>query len=197
MLSPNEKIEKLKLLRTECYGCTLCPLHLNKTTRAPGRKPCVFGAGKATANVVFVGQNPGLTEMQQGRPFVGASGRVLDKALETVGIDRKLVYITNGVLCYTIDNSLPKDESVEQCRGYLISQLDIISPKAVVVLGKSAARSFNFGEQFSVGLCKTNKSWKTPLHDNVFFTVHPAYTIYSKPGMEILLESLRFVKDLV
>ena len=147
--------------------------------------------------MVFVGQNPGLTEVQQGRPFVGASGRVLDQAFEKIGIERRAVYITNSVLCYTIDNGLPTDGSIESCRGYLGSQLDIINPAAVVVLGKSAARSFNFAEQFSVSMCKANKAWKTPLHENVFFTVHPAYTIYSKQGFEILLDSLRSIKDLV
>jgi len=197
LLSPNEKAERLKTLRAECYNCTLCPLSSNKPPLQTPKPPYVFSAGKVASKVIFVGQNPGLTEVQQGRPFVGASGRVLDKAFEEAGIDRKLVYITNGVLCYTMSNSLPPDESVLACRTYLEKQIEIMQPTAIVVMGKSAARSFGFGDQFSVSMCRANRSWPTALHDRVYFTVHPAYTIYSKNGFETLVDTFKQVRDLL
>jgi DNA polymerase len=196
-LSPSEKAERLKRLRTICYSCTSCSLCHNRPPVAQDKKPYVFGAGKVGAKVVFVGQNPGLTEVEIGRPFVGASGRVLDLAFKETNIDRRMVYITNGVLCYTMDNAVPPNESVESCRQYLEKQLDIIRPDAVVVMGKSAARSFGFGDQFSVSMCRANRPWKTELHSNVYFTVHPAYTIYSKGGFDLLTQTFNSVKDLI
>ena len=197
LLSPNLKISSLRSLREECYDCTRCVLCRSVPPLVPPKKPYVFGAGKVTARVVLVGQNPGLNEVLQGRPFIGASGRSLDAALSEAQVDRKKLYITNGVLCYSNDNTLPPDESVESCKYFLRAQLDIIAPDAVVVMGKSAARSFGFGDRFSVNMCKTVKPWKTEVHDNVYFTVHPAYTIYSKGGFEVLVNTLKGIKDLV
>lgn len=191
-------MERLKALRAECYSCSRCSLCNNIPPIASGdKKPYVFGAGKVGARLMLVGQNPGLNEVQQGRPFVGASGRILDLALSEAEINRKSLYITNGVLCYTVDNGLPPDESVEACKYYLRNQIDIINPDVVVVMGKSASRSFGYGDAFSVSMCKTLKECNTELHPNVYFTVHPAYAIYSKNGFEILVNTLKEVKHLI
>jgi DNA polymerase len=197
-MTPEQKLNSLKALRAECYSCKRCGLSENiPPLTTPSPRPYVFASGKISSKIMLVGQNPGLTEVKEGRPFVGKSGQQLSAALDLAGLDRKSLYITNGVLCYTVNNSLPPDVSVDSCKYYLKSQIDLVQPEVIVVMGKSAARSFIFDGEFTVNMCKEARSWKTDLHPNVYFAVHPAYTIYSKDALSILSSTFKKIKQLV
>jgi uracil-DNA glycosylase family 4 len=121
-------------LALEAAGCTRCPL-------AAGRTQVVFGTGDPDADLMFVGEAPGREEDLQGEPFVGRSGKLLDRLLlEELGVGRSRVYIANVVKCRPPDNRDPKAEEIAACRPYLSSQLDLISPQVVVTLGNFATK---------------------------------------------------------
>jgi DNA polymerase len=100
----------------------------------------VFGDGNPEADVVFVGEAPGQREDEQGVPFVGRSGQLLDQLLEEVGLERTDVYIANVVKCRPPSNRDPRPDEIEACKGYLRKQLSLIDPKAVVTLGNFSSK---------------------------------------------------------
>ncbi|MCL4398761.1 MAG: uracil-DNA glycosylase [Candidatus Parvarchaeota archaeon] len=127
-------MENLKEVSEEIVRCTLCDLCLK-------RKNAVPGEGNEKASVVIIGEAPGKNEDLQGRPFIGMSGKFLSKALESIGIARSMVFITNAVKCRPPNNRKPKKEEIEKCRPYLVRQLSVIQPKLILALGTSAASS--------------------------------------------------------
>jgi DNA polymerase len=121
-------------LAREAAGCTLCPL-------SEGRTQVVFGVGDAGADLLFVGEAPGRDEDLQGEPFVGRSGKLLDRLMaEELGIDRSRCYIANVVKCRPPDNRDPKPAEIAACRPYLAGQIDLIRPVVVVTLGNFATK---------------------------------------------------------
>jgi len=125
---------RLALLADEAAGCTRCGL-------AEGRTQVVFGAGAPDADLMFVGEGPGAREDEQGLPFVGRSGQLLDQLLrEEVGLDRSDCYIANVVKCRPPGNRDPKPDEIAACRPWLEEQLELIDPTVVVTLGNFAAR---------------------------------------------------------
>jgi DNA polymerase len=106
----------------------------------------VPGEGNADADVMFVGEGPGFYEDQQGRPFVGASGKFLDELLATIGLDRRKVFIANVVKCRPPQNRDPQPEEIEACRKYLDDQINVIAPKVVVTLGRHSMQRYFPGE---------------------------------------------------
>ena len=124
----------LETLRTECLACTRCPLHETRTH-------VVFGQGVADAEVLFVGEGPGQSEDEQGLPFVGRSGQLLDKYLFAIDLDRaKNCYIANIVKCRPPQNRDPLPEESAACMPWLRQQFQLIRPKIVVCLGRVAAQ---------------------------------------------------------
>lgn len=124
----------LEQLRAEVSACTRCAL-------AAGRTQVVFGAGDPRAVLMFVGEGPGRDEDLAGEPFVGRSGKLLDRLMtEELGIDRSACYIANVVKCRPPQNRDPKDEEVEACRPYLHRQIELVGPVVVVTLGNFATR---------------------------------------------------------
>lgn len=120
-------------LRSSCLACTRCELCKTRTN-------VVFGQGVEDAEVLFVGEGPGQNEDEQGLPFVGRSGQLLDKYLFAIDLDRtKNCYIANIVKCRPPQNRDPKPEETACCIGYLSRQLEIIKPKIIVCLGRVAA----------------------------------------------------------
>lgn len=120
-------------LKAECLACRRCELCTDRTH-------VVFGQGVQTAEVLFVGEGPGQSEDEQGLPFVGRSGQLLDKYLFAIDLDRKKnCYIANIVKCRPPQNRDPKPEETACCIGYLSRQLEIIKPKIIVCLGRVAA----------------------------------------------------------
>ncbi|MGH9292895.1 MAG: uracil-DNA glycosylase [Acidimicrobiales bacterium] len=122
-------------VEAEAKLCTACPL-------AAGRTTVVFSGGSPESDLMFVGEAPGRDEDLQGEPFVGRSGRLLDRLLsEELGIDRTGYYICNVVKCRPPNNRDPLPAEVETCRHFLEAQLDLVDPKVVVTLGNFAARA--------------------------------------------------------
>lgn len=119
-------------LRETCLSCQACGL----------RKTCtqvVFGVGDPNAEVLFIGEAPGANEDLQGEPFVGRGGKLLDDMLAMIGLNRKIIYITNSVKCRPPENRDPLGEEKDACRGYLRQQVRLMQPKIIVCLGRISA----------------------------------------------------------
>jgi len=126
---------RLAELREEAASCTRCSLF-------EGRTQVVFGVGDPGAALMFVGEAPGRDEDLAGEPFVGRSGKLLDRLMrEEIGVTRDQVYIANVVKCRPPSNRDPKPEEVASCGGYLMRQIDLVSPAVVVTLGNFATRA--------------------------------------------------------
>jgi DNA polymerase len=126
--------EAFEALRSEALGCVRCPL-------SKGRTQVVFGVGDPHADLMFVGEAPGREEDLAGEPFVGRSGKLLDRLIqEELGMDRSRCYIANVIKCRPPENRDPGSDEIEACRPYLESQVDLIDPGVIVTLGNFAAR---------------------------------------------------------
>jgi uracil-DNA glycosylase family 4 len=126
-------LSRFQELEAEALACTACRL-------AEGRTHVVFGDGNPQAEVVFVGEAPGQREDELGLPFVGPSGRLLDRLLGEIGLQRGDVYIGNVVKCRPPNNRDPRPDEIEACKGYLREQLRLIDPKVVVTLGNFSSK---------------------------------------------------------
>jgi len=122
---------ELERLRKMVEECRKCPLWRNRN------KP-VFGEGPPDAKIMLIGLGPGYHEDREGRPFVGAAGKFLNKLLDSVGLKREEVYITNVVKCYLPENKVT-DEEVKACTPYLDKQIELVDPETIIALGNTAA----------------------------------------------------------
>jgi len=151
----------------ELSGCTRCRLH-------SARKSLVFGEGSAESGIVFVGEGPGFEEDQQGRPFVGRAGKLLDKMIQAMGYSRTDVYICNVVKCRPPENRTPQPDEIESCSPFLIKQISALNPKVICALGASAAQSLlGSGKPISQLRGKIHLWRGIPL----ICTYHPAYLL--------------------
>src|ERR1700722_2262420 len=133
--SVKDPVKALKIIREDLGDCTRCPLHKQ------GRKQIVFGVGNPTAELMFVGEGPGADEDEQGEPFVGRAGQLLNNMIKAMGITREQVYIANIVKCRPPGNRTPEREECETCSPFLMRQIAVIKPKVVVALGATAAKT--------------------------------------------------------
>ncbi len=117
----------------EIRNCTKCPLSRSRTN-------FVFGIGNSNADIMFVGEAPGKDEDEQGIPFVGRAGQLLNKMLQAIGLDREEIFIANILKCRPPDNRDPLPDEVLQCEPHLKKQIEIISPKVIVALGRIAGQ---------------------------------------------------------
>jgi len=167
---------------TDCQRCeTLCE----------SRSQIVNGVGPADADLLFVGEGPGANEDEQGEPFVGRSGDVLDETLRDVGLDRGDVRITNCVRCRPPDNRDPHKEELANCRGYLEQELALVDPELVVTLGKVPGQHLLerdvavTGEAGDVTDVTVDGSPQP-----VMLCVHPAATLYDPSQKETFKQTL-------
>ena len=123
--------EMLEDAVSDCRGCVLCQT----------RQHTVLGEGSRNADVMFVGEGPGQQEDEQGRPFVGPAGQLLDKMLAAIGLDRSVVYIANIVKCRPPHNRVPEAFEQNACLPYLRAQFVLVRPKILVCLGATAAKA--------------------------------------------------------
>jgi uracil-DNA glycosylase len=161
----------------------------------------VFGEGAASAQVVFVGEQPGDQEDKEGRPFVGPAGRVLDEALELAGIDRSTTYVTNAVKHFKWTargkrriHAKPNWSEIAACHPWLQSELEAIEPAVVVCLGATAAQAL-LGKQFRV--TKQRGTWiESELAEHVTATIHPSSILRQRSDEDRHREMAGFVEDL-
>ena len=125
----------LRAIREDLGDCTRCVLHKQ------GRKQIVFGVGNPEADIMFVGEGPGADEDEQGEPFVGRAGQLLNNMITAMGIKREDVYIANIVKCRPPGNRTPEREECDTCSPFLMRQIAVVKPKVVVALGAVAAKT--------------------------------------------------------
>ncbi len=124
--------ERWNELETQCLNCHKCQIGMTRTN-------LVFGTGNRRADLMFVGEAPGQAEDEQGIPFVGAAGKLLDRYLYAVDIPRESVYIANILKCRPPHNRDPLPEEEDACIGYLREQVKLVQPKIIVCLGRISA----------------------------------------------------------
>jgi uracil-DNA glycosylase family 4 len=169
----------------EVTACERCPALVDSRSRI------VNGTGPPDADVVFVGEGPGATEDEEGEPFVGRSGSLLDDTLREVGLDRETVRITNCVRCRPPDNRDPTDEELGNCRGYLESEIDAVDPEVIVTLGKVPGEHL-LGRSLAVtseaGTLEDVRIAGQPRR--VLVCIHPAAVLYDRSQEATLRETL-------
>src|SRR5437763_2247215 len=180
MRTAAERRDELKLLYAAVRDCTKCPLH-------QGRTNAVFGAGNADAELMFIGEAPGASEDRLGLPFVGAAGKLLDKLLAGIELDRKDVWIGNVLRCRPPDNRDPQPKEIEACQGYLFEQVRLIEPTVICTLGN-----------FSTKLLRGDTTGISRLHGReevrvigsravrLYPLYHPAAALYTPSMLETL-----------
>lgn len=147
----------------------------------------------SNSKVMFVGEAPGRNEDRYGEPFVGIAGQKLSLALEYAGFTRESVYITNVVKCRPPNNRVPTKEEKEACAQYLESEIAIIQPKVICIMGNTAFASLLGGKEITKNRGKIiQQNGKT-----YFLTIHPAATIYNQELIEVLKVDLKKLADIV
>lgn len=158
-------------LEQECLNCHECGL-------CKGRKNVVFGVGNRNAEIILIGEGPGANEDEQGIPFVGRAGQLLDDMLSLIGLDRTKVYIANIVKCRPPDNRDPLNVEQDACIGYLRRQMALIKPKIVICLGRVAAMRL-IDEKFKIS--KEHGLWFDADGARITALYHPA-ALLRDPG---------------
>jgi DNA polymerase len=178
---------RLEVLREEAAACTRCELHR-------GRTKSVFGRGSPHTDLIFVGEGPGYHEDQQGLPFVGRAGQLLDRMIAAMGYDRDGVYICNVVKCRPPDNRTPLPSEAQACSRFLASQIELIRPKAIVALGRCAAENLRVVPPAG----RWRGVWGEWHGIPVMPTYHPAFLLrspqFKKPVWEDLQAVLRILR---
>ena len=151
-------------LEAECKKCTKCRL-------CETRKNVVIGTGNKEANLMFIGEGPGADEDEQGIPFVGRAGKLMDKAFEGLGIEREKVYIANIVKCRPPANRVPEDDEATACLDYLRNQVILVRPKIIVLLGSTALKNI-LGKEY--GITASRGKWIEKKGILYMPTWHPA-----------------------
>jgi DNA polymerase len=172
--------DSLEKIAAEVKGCPLCKL--SRT-----RKNAVPGEGQLAAKIVFIGEAPGRSEDEKGRPFVGAAGKILDDLLQKVGIERSQVYITNVVKCRPPNNRVPEEDEAAACRPYLDREIALIKPKVICILGRTAYASLLGGSSIAVNRGKIVEK----AGQKYFLTYHPAAAIYNRSLLSTLEADLK------
>jgi DNA polymerase len=174
-----DPVAELAILEAEALICTRCDL-------ADTRTQVVFGAGDPQADLVFVGEAPGQREDEQGLPFVGPSGRLLEELLGEIDLTRDAVYIANVVKCRPPKNRDPRPNEIDACKGYLRTQLRLIDPRVVVTLGNFSSKLLLGTETGITRLRGTAYEWWGRY---LVPTFHPAAAL--RGGAQVL-EDLRY-----
>jgi uracil-DNA glycosylase family protein len=181
-------------LREAARECTACHLYRRATQT-------VFGEGPKNALIMLVGEQPGDYEDVAGKPFVGPAGKIMDRALEEAGIDRKEVYVTNAVKHFKWEprgkrriHQKPNSREIAACRPWLEAELRLVKPKLVVVLGATAAQTI-FGPSFRVTR-ERGKVLSSKFAPKVVATVHPSSLLRQPDEESREREYGHFVADL-
>ena len=165
---------------TELYqqikGCMECGLSQERTNSVPGE-------GSQDADIMFIGEAPGFYEDRDGRPFIGQAGKLLDEMLAKIGLNRPDVYVTNMVKCRPPKNRDPMPTELSSCASYLDRQIEFISPRVIVCLGRFSFSKFFPGEAISKARGRP-RDWK---NIKIYPMYHPAAALHNpnlKPAIE-------------
>jgi DNA polymerase len=192
LLSAAERREALKELYAQTRSCERCP------ELAATRKTVVFGAGNADADLMFVGEAPGASEDEQGLPFVGRAGKLLEQLLGEIGLARGDVFIANTLECRPPGNRDPQPNEIENCSEYLMRQVELIQPTVICTLGN-----------FSTKLLRADPTGITRLHGQpeviaigrravrLYPLYHPAAALYTPRMLETLREDFARIPELL
>ena len=180
-------------LREAAAGCKACDLWMRGTQT-------VFGEGGAHVRVMLVGEQPGDQEDIQGRPFVGPAGKLLDKVLDQVGIDRNETYVTNAVKHFKWEprgkrriHKKPNAIEITACKPWIEAEIEVLKPEVIVCMGATAAQAL-LGRDFRVSLQRGE--WvKSPLAPYVIATVHPSSLLRAPDEDTRRMELQRFIDD--
>ena len=175
--------ETLEEIRKDLEGCRRCPL-------CQGRKTIVFGVGNPHARLVLVGEAPGREEDEKGEPFVGEAGRLLDRILFAMGLERDEVYICNVEKCRPPGNRDPLPEEIAACEPFLQRQLAAIRPALIVTLGKFAAQTL-LRDQSPIS--RLRGQWREYQSIPLMPTFHPAYLLRNPAGKREVWEDMKQV----
>ena len=191
MATPAQRREALKAVWLEAKDCTRCPLAETRTT-------VVFGNGDANADLMFVGEAPGANEDREGLPFVGQAGKLLDKLLAEIGLDRGQVFVANVLKCRPPGNRDPQPGEIESCEPYLFRPVELIEPLVVCTLGN-----------FATKLLRGDSTGITRLHGQaevrtlgsravrLFPLFHPAAALYTPRTLETLRADFHRIPELL
>jgi uracil-DNA glycosylase family 4 len=170
----------LDALRTEASSCTRCALSQTRTQ-------VVFGNGHPDAELMFVGEAPGFHEDQQGIPFVGQAGKLLDKLLAGIGLTRADVYVANTLKCRPPGNRDPLPEEKHRCEPWLFRQIELIHPKVIATLGNHATKQLTGKE---TGITRVHGQPQPAVFGSTTVTIfplyHPAAALYTPAMLKVL-----------
>ena len=190
-----EKVDRIQQLTDDILHCQRCELYETRTNP-------VVGEGSLDADLFFIGEAPGYNEDQQGRPFVGRAGAILDELLDSIGLKRSEVYIANILKCRPPKNRNPKTSEITACTPHLEKQLDIIDPTVILPMG-SFSTEYVF-DKFDLSFTKISQLHgeivsKNTLYDQlrILPLYHPAVATYNPNKKTVLLEDIAQVKPFI
>ena len=178
----------LRAIREDIGDCTRCRL------AKQGRKQIVFGVGNPRAELMFIGEAPGADEDQQGEPFVGRAGQLLNNMIKAMGLRREDVYIANIIKCRPPGNRTPERDECETCSPFLMRQIATIKPKAIVALGAVAAKTLL---AINAPMTELRGKWYDFRGTRLAVTYHPAFLLRDPRQKKEAWKDLQMVmKDL-
>jgi len=182
--APRKEHETLEEIRADLGDCQRCKL-------AGGRKTIVFGQGNPHAQVVFVGEGPGADEDEQGLPFVGRAGQLLNRMIQSIGMKREDVYICNIVKCRPPGNRTPEKDEVDTCSQFLFRQLQAIRPRLICCLGAPAMKTL-LG--IKDGITRVRGKFFDYAGTRVLVAYNPAYILRNPREEKILREDFETIR---
>jgi len=184
-------VTELDAYAAQTAACTRCRL-------AEGRTQVVFGNGDPSADLMFVGEAPGFHEDQQGVPFVGQAGKLLDQLLAGIGLSRDMVFVVNVLKCRPPGNRDPMPDEIEACESHLFRQVELIQPKVVATLGNFSTKLLS-GKQ--LGITRVHgQEQQVPLGGRsvlLYPLYHPAAALYTPAMLKVLQEDFRRIPELL
>jgi DNA polymerase len=187
-----QRREELKAVWEQASGCTKCP------QLAAARTTVVFGSGNADADLMFVGEAPGKNEDEQGRPFVGRAGDLLERLLGEVGLQREDVFINNTLNCRPPDNRDPHPVEIENCQDYLMRKIELVEPRVICTLGNFATKLLR---RDNAGITKVRGQAEIRVIGRravrLLPVLHPAAALYTPANLEKLREDMAQLPDLL
>ena len=191
MSSATERRSLLKAVYEQARDCRRCALHQSRTT-------VVFGSGNANAELMFIGEAPGANEDRMGLPFVGQAGKLLDKLLAEIGLNRQDVFIANTLKCRPPDNRDPHPNEIEACQDYLRRQVELIEPSVICSLGNFATKLLRSD---STGISRLHGREELRLIGSravrLYPLYHPAAALYTPTTLETLRADFRRIPELL